>query len=217
MTAEVSGSSLGRMRSSPSTSVIEVPSRANDWAISHPIGPSPSTIIVSGRRSRSKTSSLVSGDTSRRPGIAGTAGLAPVATTNRCARIVRPFTSMEVGELKRANPSITSICSVERAAASNALDGMQPVNVQSPPTGPSWTTTVLAPLRRASRAAMSPPAPPPITTRSYEVVTGTGSRSVLRRIPRRAFPPIGQFGSANRSGVVAQSSKKPVHRMEDLR
>ena len=52
------------------------------------------------------------------------------------------------------------------AAASSALEGTQPVNVQSPPTGPSWTSSVDAPRRVAARAAPRPPVPPPTTTRS---------------------------------------------------
>ena len=54
-----------------------------------------------------------------------------------------------------------------RAAASiRVFDGTQPVNVQSPPGGPSVTISTRASARAAARAAPSPPAPPPITTRS---------------------------------------------------
>ena len=87
----------GSSRSSASTSVTRVPSRAKAWDISQPIGPPPSTIIDSGRRLTSNSVSLVSGAESRRPGIGGTVGRAPVATTNRFDRIVRPSTSTVVG------------------------------------------------------------------------------------------------------------------------
>ena len=104
ITADVSGSSRSRSRSSASTNVTRVPSRANACAISQPMAPPPRTIIESGRRSRSNSVSLVSGADSRRPGIAGTVGRAPVATTNRFERIARPSTSTAVGRREAGEP-----------------------------------------------------------------------------------------------------------------
>lgn len=61
-----------------------------------------------------------------------------------------------------------------RAAASmSVLDGTHPVKVQSPPMGPSWTSSGRAPARAAARAAAMPPGPPPTTMRSR-------SRSIQR-------------------------------------
>lgn len=52
------------------------------------------------------------------------------------------------------------------AASISVFDGTQPVNVQSPPGGPSVTSSVRAPAATALRAALSPAAPPPSTITS---------------------------------------------------
>lgn len=173
--------------------VTRTPRRANAWAISQPTGPPPRMARDGGAGIWNKVS-LVRGPISAKPGIGGTMGREPVATTKRRLRKVRPPTSTRSGAVNRAKPSMTPMPSRARAAASSvaairstaawtaamawakgapraaaarsALEGTQPVKVQSPPTGPSCTMTALAPRRRASRAATSPPAPPPTTTRS---------------------------------------------------
>ena len=94
------------------------------------------------------------------------------------------------------------------AAASSVLDGTHPVNVQSPPTGPSCTMTTLARRRRASRAATRPPAPPPITTRSYERVMPTAilpepDHDPCRSAPHRSFRA--------RGGTLAPVSHRRRH------
>ena len=97
--ADASGSSRARIRSSASIRVTRVPSRANACAISQPIGTAAEhdhrlgpTVEVEERLVGQRRRLSQAGDRRAR------SGRAPVATTNRFERIVRPSTSIAVGE-----------------------------------------------------------------------------------------------------------------------
>jgi len=67
----------------------------------------------------------------------------------------------------RRTAAIASGKLTPRAAASiGVLDGTHPVDVHSPPISSSLTSGVRPPAAALARAAPSPAAPPPITTRS---------------------------------------------------
>ncbi len=216
-TLEVSGSSRATRRGRASTIVTAVPTRRKAWASSQPMAPPPSTISDRGAAASSNTFSFVRYARSASPSIGGTTGRAPVATTIRRARIDRPPTSSSVGARNRARPSRTSTpsrpstsgvsvaamrsmlrCtpamasakgSPRFAASMNAFDGTHPVKVQSPPIGPSCTSSVRTPRRAPARAAPRPPAPPPTTTRSKSA--GAFMRRGRGRTPRRRTGPRG--------------------------
>jgi hypothetical protein len=117
-----------------------------------------------------------------------------VASTIRSAVTWRPSTSRSLLDRKEAracttsipsrrkvsSPSVAATAATTRRASARAdskgrlraaasmivLEGMQPVNVQSPPIGLSEIRSVPALRWVAVRAAAIPAAPPPITTRS---------------------------------------------------
>jgi len=78
------------------------------------------------------------------------------------------------------------------ATLSRALLGTQPVQVQSPPMRSFSMSTTRAPARAANRAAVIPPDPAPMTTRSQDPVTSDSFPQVtfaLRRTSRTQDKP----------------------------
>ena len=102
--AAARGSSRGRIRSAPSTTVTLLPSRAKACPSSQPMLPPPSTTSSPGSRVSPQTLSLVRCSTSASPGTGGTAGAAPVATSACRKPTGRPSISAVAGPVNRAVP-----------------------------------------------------------------------------------------------------------------
>ena len=175
-----------------------MPKAANAWVSSQPVGPPPMMPSDFGASVSSNTVSLVSGWAAASPGMSGSEGLEPVASTIRGAVMRLSPTATVSWVTRRARPSITAIPSLRstsadsvvamcstvartramasaksspsRAAASTVLDGTQPVKVQSPPGAESVIMATSAPTLRAARTAPSPAAPPPTTIRSWSII-----------------------------------------------
>mmetsp|Transcript_491 Transcript_491/g.1555 ORF Transcript_491/g.1555 Transcript_491/m.1555 type:complete len:211 (-) Transcript_491:30-662(-) len=81
-------------------------------------------------------------------------------------------------ESRTPNSSARRTSLTARAERSSALEGTQPTLRQSPPASASEIRQERAPRRAACLADTSPPAPAPMTTRSY---TSGGDGSVQRR------------------------------------
>src|SRR6266568_4419528 len=105
-TAAHSGSSLASGLAA-SITIASAPSRRNPCASSSPIGPPPITTRRRGHSARSKMVSLVKYGTRSSPGIGGTAGEDPVASTKRRALISNSPTATVRLSLKRAAPTMT--------------------------------------------------------------------------------------------------------------
>ena len=82
--------------------VTRDPNRANDWAISTPIGPAPITARRRGSSVSVNTFSLVSAPAFFRPGTGGTAARVPVAT--------------QAFENRSSAPPTTTVLSPEKVA-----------------------------------------------------------------------------------------------------
>src|SRR5207245_1429262 len=74
----------------------------------------------------------------------------------------------------------------------SVFDGTQPAFTQVPPSGnPAWTNAVFAPRSLALMAAPNPPAPPPMTMRSYCGTMICLSALLLRGLHRFGFESRG--------------------------
>jgi len=109
-----SPSSRPRIWGPSSIKVTRLPKRANDCAISQPMGPAPITAMRGGSSVREKMVSLVRYPASSNPGMGGAAARAPVQTAAFLKRSVLPATSTVSGPLKLPWPINTSIPSSSR-------------------------------------------------------------------------------------------------------
>lgn len=81
------------------------------------------------------------------------------------------------------------------------------VNVHSPPISSSETSSVRARVAAAARAAPSPAAPPPITTRSQ--LAGTGQPAAPGDVPA-PDAGCGRYPATRSPGTVPESTWTPL-------
>ena len=150
-----SGSSLARIRSAASSMVTRTPNLAKTWASSAPIVPAPMTASDEGSSVTCMTCRLFQYGVSARPGIGGTDGAAPGATTTaRRARKTSPSTSTVRGPVTVPWPRTTR--APRRSSAATFFESSQSLVAtvrMCSATGAHEGSTVALPARSFTRRA----------------------------------------------------------------